>query len=710
MTRFIKQYGMLCAFGAVIFFAFVRYRGFEYDAALYLLQVMNYLQPERFLNDVPFMFGNQDSFSIFSPIVAVVLKYIGVNTGGILATVFMLLFMAVALVSLVCKWLKKFNAEHWCFPVAVCLIVLLTNKKYGSGCLYFYLFEPYLVARVLSEALMTMGLVFIFYRNKYISLIFFILASCMHPLMGGWTLPLWLFYHFPKSRIPVLMLSLLAPLSGYLHIGRFDFYTNDWSPLYISPEWEDLVVYFGLLAFWLAMYRHFKGGLLSKFSISLFWVSFIAFYLQFTGSYMGHLLFYQAQPYRVQWLCMIPVIPVFALFVRDCVNNRQNLTLCNYAGLVLGICAIAEYQWFVLLMVCLFLVYAPIGNYDRLVVPPLLQKITFTGGLIFLLFNSVVCNYIQLAVEQGIGNTNLAVSWLHIPAYLAVVEKVLLVVFALICAIQKKYGYALIFAIAFCSGGIKILPIVGLFLYLVPNLGSIGKNFLLACSLPMSFFEILSSTQRPNSLEILPLEGAPLACVLLFVVLFVIAFRLFMLKRQLRCCNVNVMIMFMIVSLGIWDVYRWDSRNETVKANEKQMDVFFDEPIFPQVKDRGKMLIVIDCESPIPSRINFLTGAYADASIAVGEIFYKEQFMESNRRRGILLNGSESTANLDLYKKEIINVYSDPDTLLARVHYLCDEGEITHFVTDYANMPLPKEDSVFLDVRQKYVWLYGCPK
>lgn len=710
MTRFIKQYGILYALGAVIFFAFVRYRGYEYDAALYLLQVMNYLQPERFVNDVPFMFGNQDSFSIFSPIVAVILKYIGVNAGGILATFFMLFFMTVALVSLVRRWLKKFNAEHWCIPVVACLIVLLTNKMYGSGCLYFSFFEPYLVARVLSEVLMAMGLVFIFDRNKYISLIFFILASCMHPLMGGWALPLWLFYHFPKSRIPVLLLGLLAPLSGYLHVGRLDFYTNDWNPLYISPEWEDFVTYFGLLAFWLAMYRLFKGGLLSKFSISLFWVSFIAFYLQFTGSYMGHLLFYQAQPYRVQWLCMIPVIPVFALFVRDCVNNRQNLTLCNYAGLVLGICAIAGYQWLALLMVCLFLVYAPIGNYDRLVVSPLLHRIIFIGGLIFLLFNSVVCNYIQLAVEQGIGNTNLAVSWLHIPAYLEVVEKVLLVVFALICMIQKKYGYALIFAIAFCCGGMKILPIVGLFLCLVPNLGPVVKWGLLAFSFSTSFFEILSSTQRLNSLEILPLEGAPLACILLFVVLFAIAFRFLVINRQLRCHNTSVLMMLLIVSLGIWDAYRWDSRNEAIVADEKQMDAFFDEPIFPQVKDRGKMLFVVDQESPIPSRINFLTGAYADPSIAVGEIFYKEQFMESNRRRGALLNGSRSTANMDWYTKRIMNVYSDPDTLLSRVNYLCEEGEITHFVTDYANMSLRKEDSVFLDVKKKYVWLYGCRK
>jgi hypothetical protein len=32
---------------------------------------------------------------------------------------------------------------------------------------------------------------------------------------------------------------------------------------------------------------------------------------------------------------------------------------------------------------------------------------------------------------------------MHVPAYLAVVENILFVVFALICISQKKYGYAL---------------------------------------------------------------------------------------------------------------------------------------------------------------------------------------------------------------------------------------------------------------------------
>ena len=65
---------------------------------------------------------------------------------------------------------------------------------------------------------------------------------------------------------------------------------------------------------------------------------------------------------------------------------------------------------------------------------------------------------------------------------------------------------------------------------------------------------------------------------------------------------------------------------------------------------------------------------------------------------------------LSRYSEKIMRVYHNSDTLLARVDYLCGEGEITHFATDYANMPLPKEDSVFLDVKKNYVWLYGCRK
>jgi hypothetical protein len=72
--------------------------------------------------------------------------------------------------------------------------------------------------------------------------------------------------------------------------------------------------------------------------------------------------------------------------------------------------------------------------------------------------------------------------------------------------------------------------------------------------------------------------------------------------------------------------------------------------------------------------------------------------------------GDSILGNWGNYTREIAKVYANPDTLLARVKYLCMVGEITHFATDYANMPLYKEDSLFLGIKKKYIYLYSCNK
>lgn len=708
MLHCLENSKLLFVIGLALFLTFVRYKGYDFDAALYLLQVMNYLQPERFINDVPFMFGNQDSFSLFSPIIAAVFKILGVNVGGIVATLLLQAALGSAVIALVYKWCKSVNAVPWALPVTMLLFALLANKEYGPAGFYLPMFEPVLVARLASEVLVVMGLAFLFSRNRYISLAFFVLASLMHPLMAVWALLLWLFIHFPKFRMPTIVLAFLFPLSGFLHIGRFDFYSNDWNPIFFRPEWDDALLYSGLLLFWVTMYRHFRDVFFAKFSLSLFWVSLIGIYLQFAGSYMEHVLLFQIQPFRVQWLCTIPAILVFAIYVRDTLINYEQLTLRDYAGLVLGLCAIAGYQWFVLLIACTVLVLCPIGKRNVIEIPTLWTKVLFIFGFVFLLANSIFCNFIQLSIEQGIGNVNLAVSWMHIPLYLTTIEKIFLIIFALMCMSQRKYGYALIFAVAFGCGGLKIFPIVAVLLCLLPNLSSSVKKSLLAFSISFSFFELLSSLYKSNSTEMLPLENAAVAYILLFIVLFAVSCWIMVLNKDVHGRNALVPLLVLVVSLSAWDIYRWDSRNEFVALCEKQMDAFFETPIFPQVKDRGKILFAVDYETPIQSRMNFLTGAYADESIYVGEIFYKEQFVESNRRRSALLTGSSQMVHLGNFSKKMMNVYHNPDTLLSRVHYLCGAGEITHFATDYANMPLPKEDSVFLDVKQKFVWLYGC--
>ena len=87
MRDIIKKNWLLFSVGLVLFFSVIRYYGFYEDAGRYLLQVVNYLHPERFVDDVPFMFGNQDSYTLFSPFMALVFKVFGVN-GGAFGAVF----------------------------------------------------------------------------------------------------------------------------------------------------------------------------------------------------------------------------------------------------------------------------------------------------------------------------------------------------------------------------------------------------------------------------------------------------------------------------------------------------------------------------------------------------------------------------------------------------------------------------------------------
>ena len=691
-----------------MFFTLIHYKGYDNDAAVYLLQVMNYLQPERFVNDVPFMFGNQDSFSIFSPIISMVFKLFGVNNGGLIATFVMQLLLCLGLVAFVVKYNRLYGNEKWTFSVVVLTIIVLAGKEYGVDGFYLSMLEPFLVARVFSEIFVIGGLVFLLDKNRYTSLVFFVIASFMHPLMGGWGILLWIFFRFPKCRIPIMALALFAPLTGLMHVARFDFYPIDWRPVYLKPGWKEFSLYLSLCIFWLVMHRQLRQIQLSRFSSCLFFISLIGFYLQFASSYTEHILLYQVQPFRMQWLCSIPIIPIFAIYVYNRLKENRDITLRDVGTLFLGVSAIAQYCNIVLLLIAIALMFIPFGLFNGLRVPDSFAKLTFCAGLVFLLLNSALSNYIQLAMEQGIGSAGDAVSLLGISSYLAHVEKILLFVLAFVCFVRKNFGYALIFALSICVSDVKILPIVGVVLCLFPKLGEGLKRNLIAFAISCSFFELLNSMHEVNTTQKLPLEGSPVACLILLVILFIVIS--WMQGLQNKSGRRMFPLLVMILSLLVWDIYKWDARNDVIVENEKQMDAFFETMIFPQVADRGKILFAVDGESPIQSRINFLTGAYADASIYVGEIFYKDQYLESNRRRTLLLTGASAKTDLRDYDIKMMKVYQNTDTLLSRVNGLCEMGEISYFVTGQGRVPLLKTDSSYLSEKNKYVYLYECVK
>ena len=191
-----------------------------------LAQVVNHLHPERFVNDVPFMFGNQDSFSLFSPVIAQIFKVLGVNLGGTVATLVLELFWCIAALFLVDRWSEHFGMRKWALPIFCVFVVVFAFQTYACGGGEFPVIDTLLVARFLSENFALFALAFLFSKNRYASLVLFLVATSIHPLMCGWGIPLWLFFHFPLGynvdylKLPTIFYYLRIHVSNWYLIIR----------------------------------------------------------------------------------------------------------------------------------------------------------------------------------------------------------------------------------------------------------------------------------------------------------------------------------------------------------------------------------------------------------------------------------------------------------------------------------------------------------
>ena len=171
MSELLEKRFVIYLSGLLFFFAFVHYSGYVLDAVLYLLQAVNYLHPERFVHDVPFMFGNQDSFTIYSPIVAKVFELFNVDFGGRLLTFCLQFFWGIGAICFIEKWCSHFGCKKWTLPVFAVFLIAMTATRYGCGSWTLPIVEPILMARFFSELFAFFALAFFFHKNKYISLL-----------------------------------------------------------------------------------------------------------------------------------------------------------------------------------------------------------------------------------------------------------------------------------------------------------------------------------------------------------------------------------------------------------------------------------------------------------------------------------------------------------------------------------------------------------
>ena len=669
VLHFFEKKWFIYVAGLVFFFVVVRYYGYHEDAGRYLLQVIHMFYPERFVNDVPFMFGNQDEYTFFSPLIAIFFKVFGVNHGGMVAVFFIEFLWGFSAITLFFRWASQFGIKKYTLPLFVICIATLINTGYGCGA-YFPVIDHILVARFFAEVFILFGMAFLWSQNKFVSLILFILAALFHPLMSVWCFLLWLIFYFPKSFAPLLMFVAFFPLTCLLHIGRFDCFPEDWlgKRLPFTPTGYDAMVYAGILIFWWAIWKFTRSINVSRFAGSMFWIILFGIFWQYVGIASRHELLVQMQPYRVLWFSFVPMFLIGFSYLRDLSQRKLKIAsiLCQKKECV---------------------------------------KIIFALGGIIVAVLATLGNLVQLGIEHNIGNVDFALHTLHIPDKLMFIRIILFCLFASICFIQRRYWIASIFGISVFNEYLTILPLFGFAFFLIPNISAQIKKILVSLAISCSVLEFLASLQSS------PLLASSLETGALFVVVLLLS--LWIVVNEKKCGSKMLYSMLplvlLVLSFSVYGARHWDVRSEIQVLDERQMDQFFDKAIFPQVLNRGKVLFVEGNERSLQSRFKFLTGTYADETINIGELFFKGQFLEARKRKNALLLGDSILGDWGNYSERIAKLYSKPDIILDRVHYLCSTGEISHFATDYANMSLSKEDSVFLNVKRKYVWLYKCP-
>ena len=203
------------------------YRGVRHDAVLYLGQTLSRLMPDTIGKDLFFAYGSQDRYSIFSPLMAPLVRWLGVGTSEIVVLAISEVLFLVGCWSLVRSLPSRFL--RWCSMLSLASV----SHVYGAfGMVAFA--EPFLSARSLSEPFVVFALAFLARDRLGAAVAFMLMAIVMHPLIALPGLVAAWFYLLREDRRWFWALTLVAvPLvAGAAGIAPFDAlwhrYDDEW--------------------------------------------------------------------------------------------------------------------------------------------------------------------------------------------------------------------------------------------------------------------------------------------------------------------------------------------------------------------------------------------------------------------------------------------------------------------------------------------------
>jgi hypothetical protein len=153
-----------------------RYGGLSGDGELYAIQALARTLP-TLGNDIFLRSTSQDNYTVFSPIYALLIGWVGIRTAAITLTVVVKLWFYSAAWALV----RAFVNQRQAFLGAALLIVI--KGAYGPYNVFKYS-EDFLTARSVAEALVVTALALHYRGYKLTGLLVVVAALFIHPLMA----------------------------------------------------------------------------------------------------------------------------------------------------------------------------------------------------------------------------------------------------------------------------------------------------------------------------------------------------------------------------------------------------------------------------------------------------------------------------------------------------------------------------------------------
>ena len=706
MIDFLKKPWVIFAIALPYFFCMNNYMGIRIDGVLYTLQVIHRWFPERFVGDPPFMFGNQDSFTIFSPVYGFLMSHLSVDVAAMVITLVIQLVFAVAMILFIRAFARKFNFEHWTLPLVIAFFTIYISGSDRTFIFFSRLIEPYPVPRSLAVAFGIMGLAAIFSKNRWITPVLALVGSAFHPLMAGWVLPVWMFYHFPKTRIPIVVMSALFPLAGYIGVEPFAGYPDDWyyKSLTCVPNAGFVFRFLMYIAFFVIFIKWYaKGTFERQFCISALLITAIATYWYLWTGINNFILLYQFQVWRMEWLCIVASFVLFAYILYDVVSGYRET--CRFTTRDLSI---------VLIGLTLFSdIHAPEGLVAAIILllkknEDVTKKHLLLLGFMYAVLNLLMaayCYMLALGVSiPYIVNFPLANSLYN--RYITITALVCLIC-GLLTLRKKDFFRAVLFLLYPFFPQLLLLPVVALAFPLLKRWQVVAAIALVVIDGAWGF------PMRTTNITLSFLEKSQFLWTVLFVSVFAVAW-----FAKAKCGLVTKILLFLPVLFAVpYAMTHWDHRQEKQKIEESNLDQFKSQMAFPQVKERGKMFYYVNGYMDGDSRLQFLGGNFADTKSTVGEIFNKNHHkVSTGRLNHLIYKKNEKNAFTGIRMRDAImyNFFEDSlsvsGILIDRTRYLCSLDEISHLVSDFENLPFVKQDSLRMNVLDKNVYLYECPQ